>query len=101
MAAISLVGARFVDRVQSLIVVLLLGVFAIFIAVTFVDIDWDLLAFDGYPAFSDIIASVALTFFAYLGFSVITFAVGDMKEPARELPRAMYVALGVTSSRTC
>ena len=32
MAAISLVGARFVDRVQSLIVVLLLGVFVIFIA---------------------------------------------------------------------
>jgi amino acid transporter len=97
MAAISLVGARFVDRVQSLIVVLLLGVFAIFIAVTIVDIDWDLLAFDGYPAFSDIVASVALTFFAYLGFSVITFAVGDLKEPARELPKAMYVALGVTS----
>ena len=97
MAAISLVGARFVDRVQSLIVVLLLAVFAIFIAVTLVDIDTDLLAFDGYPPFSDIIASVALTFFAYLGFSVITFAVGDLREPARELPKAMYIALGVTA----
>ncbi len=97
MAGISLVGARFVDRVQSLIVVLLLGVFAIFIAVTLVDIDLDLLAFDGYPPFSDIIASVALTFFAYLGFSVITFAVGDLREPARELPKAMYIALGVTA----
>ena len=97
MAAISLVGARFVDRVQSLIVVVLLGVFAIFIAVTLVDIDTDLLAFDGYPPFSDIIASVALTFFAYLGFSVITFAVGDLRDPARELPKAMYIALGVTA----
>ena len=64
---------------------------------TIVEIDWDLLAFSGYPSFSDIIASVALTFFAYLGFSVITFAVGDLREPARELPRAMYVALGVTT----
>ena len=85
---------RFVDRAQSLIVVVLLAVFAVFIAVTIVDIDFDLLAFSGYPSFSDIVASVALTFFAYLGFSVITFAVGDLRDPARELPKAMYVALG-------
>ena len=95
MVAINLIGARFVDRAQSAIVVLLLAVFAVFIAVTFVDIDWDLLAFGGYPPFSDVIASVALTFFAYLGFSVITFAVGDLRNPARELPKAMYLALAV------
>ena len=41
------------------IVVVLLAVFAVFIAVTLVDIDPDLLAFGGYPPFSDIIASVA------------------------------------------
>jgi amino acid transporter len=40
---------------------------------------------------------VALTFFAYLGFSVITFAVGDLRDPGDELPKAMYLALGVTS----
>ena len=79
MAGINLIGARFVDRAQSLIVVVLLAVFAVFIAVTLVEIDPDLLAFSGYPAFSDIVASVALTFFAYLGFSVITFAVGDLR----------------------
>ena len=97
MAAINLVGSRVVDRAQSLIVVVLLAVFAVFIAVTLVDIDFDLLAFSGYPSFSDIVASVALTFFAYLGFSVITFAAGDLRDPARELPRAMYLALGVTT----
>jgi amino acid transporter len=97
MAAVNLVGSRIVDRAQSVIVVVLLLVFAVFIAVTIVDIDFDLLAFSGYPAFSDIVASVALTFFAYLGFSVITFAAGDLRDPARELPRAMYGALGVTT----
>jgi amino acid transporter len=97
MAGVNLVGSRVVDRAQSLIVVVLLAVFAVFIAVTLVDIDFDLLAFSGYPPFSDIIASVALTFFAYLGFSVITFAAGDLRDPARELPRAMYIALGVTT----
>lgn len=97
MAAINLVGSRVVDRAQSIIVVVLLAVFAVFIAVTLVDIDLELLAFSGYPSFSDIVASVALTFFAYLGFSVITFAAGDLRDPARELPRAMYIALGITS----
>jgi amino acid transporter len=97
MAGVNLIGSGVVDRAQSLIVVVLLGVFAVFIAVTIVDIDFDLLAFSTYPGFSDIVASVALTFFAYLGFSVITFAAGDLRHPEQELPRAMYGALGVTT----
>ena len=97
MVLVNFVGSRVVDRAQSLIVIVLLGVFAVFIAVTLVDIDLDLLAFSGYPSFSAIVASVALTFFAYLGFSVITFAAGDLRDPTRELPKAMYGALGVTT----
>lgn len=97
MALIGIVGSRLVDRAQSLIVIALLAVFAVFIAVTLVDIDFDLLAFSGYPSAADIVASVALTFFAYLGFSVITFAVGDLRDPSRELPLAMYAALAVTT----
>jgi len=97
MAGVSIVGSKLVDRAQSLIVIALLAVFAVFIAVTLVDIDFDLLAFSGYPPFTDIVASVALTFFAYLGFSVITFAAGDLRDPGRELPLAMYAALGVTT----
>ena len=53
MAGVNLVGSKSVDRAQSLIVIVLLGVFAVFIAVTIVDIDFDLLAFSGYPSFSD------------------------------------------------
>lgn len=93
---LNLIGSQVVDRAQSAIVVTLLAVFAVFVVVTIADADWSLLAFSEYPAFSDVVASVALTFFAYLGFSVITFAAGDLEDPARGLPRAMYAALGVT-----
>ena len=96
-AVLSIVGASFVDRAQTVIVFLLLAVFAVFVAVTLFDVDWGLLSFDDYPGFSDIVSSVALTFFAYLGFSVITFAAGDMRDPSKDLPRAMYRALGVTT----
>src|SRR4029453_477858 len=91
------VGSAMVDKAQSLIVVVLLCVFAVFIAVTITDIDFDLLAFSTYPSVSNIVASVALTFFAYLGFSVITFTAGELRDPTRDLPKAMYGALGVTT----
>jgi amino acid transporter len=97
MVALNAVGAKMVAAAQSVIVTAVLVVFGVFIWVTIFDVDFGKLAFSGYPAFSKIVASVALTFFAYLGFNVITFAVGDLRDPARELPRAMYQALGVTS----
>jgi amino acid transporter len=98
MTAINMVGTQFVARVASAMVIVLLAVFALFIAVTIVDIDLDLLAFSTYPSFSDILASVALTFFAFLGFGVMTFTVGSLRDPGRELPRAMILALGLTTA---
>ena len=59
-----------------MIVIGVLGVFAIFICVTLPNIDASLRSFSGYPSGSKILASVALTFFAYLGFNVITFTGG-------------------------
>jgi amino acid transporter len=98
MTLINMTGATFVSRVASVMVVVLLGVFAVFIAVTIADIDFDLLAFSGYPSFSKIIASIALTFFAFLGFGVMTFTVAKLRSPERELPRAVALALGLTTA---
>jgi len=97
MVTVNIVGATFVARAQSVIVAGVLAVFAFFIVVTLSDIDLDLLAFSGYPSFSKIVASVALTFFAYLGFNVITFTAGDLRDPEHDLPRAMFGALGITA----
>lgn len=97
MVAVNFVGAKFVANAQSVIVAGVLAVFTVFIVVTLVNINPDLLAFSGYPSVSKIVASVALTFFAYLGFNVITFTAGDLRNPAHDLPRAMTLALGITS----
>jgi amino acid transporter len=97
-AAVNIAGAKFIDRVQSVIVIVLLAVFAIFIVVTLTQIDTALLAPSTYPERSAIVSSVALTFFAYLGFAVITFTGGDLPDPDRNLPRAMYLALGITTA---
>src|SRR5215212_3378836 len=63
-----------------------------------VGVDPQLLAPATYPPAVDLISSVALTFFAYLGFAVISFTGGDLRDPARNLPRAMYIALGITTA---
>jgi amino acid transporter len=56
-----------------------------------------LLAPSGYPPLKEIISGVALTFFAFLGFGIITFTAKDLAKPGRQLPRAMYLALGIAT----
>jgi amino acid transporter len=97
MCALNAVGARAVAAAQAAIVIGVLAVFAVFITVTVPRIDLSLLSFDGYPSASKIIASVALTFFAFLGFNVLTFTAGDLKNPRRNLPLAMALSLGITT----
>lgn len=96
-AAVQIVGASFIDRIQSLIVVVLLVVFGIFVVATLTQLEPSLLAPSTYPPVSDIISSIALTFFAFLGFAVISYTGGDLPQPARSLPRAMYLALAITT----
>jgi amino acid transporter len=96
-ALLVIVGPRLVDRTQSVIVVALLAVFAVFVCATLANLDPHLLAPSGYPSARSIISSIALTFFAYLGFAVISFAAGDLRRPERELPRAMYISISTTS----
>jgi amino acid transporter len=98
MGALNIKGTRGVDRAQSVIVITLLVVFSVFIVATFTELNPHLLAPSGYPSVRELLSSVALTFFAYLGFSVISFAAADLPNPARTLPRAMYIALGVTTA---
>ena len=50
-----------------------------------------------YPPLGDIVGSVALTFFAFLGFGVITFTAAQLVDPPRQLPRAVYLALGIAT----
>jgi amino acid transporter len=96
-AVVNIAGAKFIDRVQSVIVLVLLAVFAVFIVVTLAQVDPQLLAPETYPPATDIVSSVALTFFAYLGFTVISFTGADLPDASRNLPRAMYLALGITT----
>src|SRR4051812_37196183 len=97
MAILNIVGSRAVARAQTVVVIVVIGILTIFAVATLTNLNLDLLAVSGYPSFSEIVSSVALTFFAFLGFGVITFTAKDLVEPARQLPRAVYLALGIAT----
>lgn len=95
---LNIVGSKAVARVQSVIVWIVVGALLLFSAVTIWNMDPSLLSVSSYPGVREIMASVALTFFAFLGFGVITFTAKDLSEPTRQLPRAMYVALAIATA---
>jgi amino acid transporter len=95
MTGLNIVGSTMVARVQSIIVFVVVGILGCFAIVTMLTMDPSLLAPSDYPGPLDIVSSVALTFFAFLGFGVITFTAKDLPNPSHQLPRAMYLALGI------
>jgi amino acid transporter len=97
MTAVNVVGSNLVARAQTVIVYIVLGILVLFAVVTLVNLNPSLLAPSGYPPVRDIVSSVALTFFAFLGFGIITFTAKDLARPARQLPRAMFLALGIAT----
>jgi amino acid transporter len=97
MTLLNMMGSQALARVQTVTVYVVITILSVFAVSTIANLDPDLLAFSGYPPFRDIVASVALTFFAFLGFGVVTFTAKDLAEPRRELPRAMFLALGIAT----
>ena len=91
------IGAEAVTRAQAAIVTVVLVILSSFAIAMLSQMDVSLLSPSGYPPFSNIMASVALTFFAYLGFGVISFSGGDIENPKVNMPRAMYISLGFTT----
>ncbi len=86
-----------VARVQTAIVWAVITILGGFAFITIRNGDFSLLSPDDYPGMSSIISSVALTFFAFLGFAIVAFAAEDMKNPQKDLPRAMYLSLIITT----
>lgn len=91
--AINLNGAQAMARVENLVVLVKMSVLIGFAAIGMAFISPDHLSPKGYPPVSMIFYSVAVTFFAYEGFRIVSNAAEDMANPARTLPRAIMTAI--------
>lgn len=93
---IGLGGAGAVAKTQSWIVRLVIVVLLGLSAVTMATADWSMLSPATYPPLRTVIGSIALTFFAFLGFGVVSFTAKDLKKQS-DLGPATYIALAVTT----
>ena len=98
MTVLNIAGSTIVARVQSLVVFVVIGILALFAIVTILNGDRSMLNPSTYPPVRTIVSSVALTFFAFLGFGVVTFTAKDLKDPAHQLPRAIIIAISIATA---
>jgi len=90
---VNLRGPGSMARVEDLVVALKLLVLGIFVIAGLATMDPARLSPAHYPPTEMVLFSLAITFFAYEGFRIITNAAEDMPDPARTLPRAIMTAI--------
>lgn len=90
---VNLQGAKNVAAWERLIVALKFIVLSVFSIAGILFVNPELLSTDKYPAGSNILYSLSITFFAFEGFRVITNTAEDMPDPEKTLPKAMMAAV--------
>ncbi|EQB39075.1 amino acid transporter [Sulfurimonas hongkongensis] len=92
---INLAGSSLIVRSENAIVIIKLSIIVIFTIVVFFYIDPELLSLKNSPPVMNVFSSIALTFFAYEGFRVITNTAEDMDNPGETILKAMFIAIGL------
>lgn len=92
---INLNGPGSMARVENIVVILKMLALAVFAIAGMATMNPAKLSPANYPPASSIFYSLAITFFAYEGFRIITNAAEDMKDPARILPRAIMTSIAL------
>ena len=92
---INLNGPKSASWVETLVVAIKMAVLIVFALAGLLYIQPALLSPSTYPPANVVFYSLAITFFAYEGFRVITNAAEDMPNPKKMLPRAIMTAVGI------
>ncbi|WP_254839637.1 amino acid permease [Natronomonas marina] len=88
--AVNYVGAKETGGLQIVIVLLLLGILAVFTAVGLLNADLESLRPIAPPGTTgEVLPVTAIVFVSYLGFVQITSVAEEIKDPGRNLPRAV------------
>jgi amino acid transporter len=92
---VNMVGSKLVGRSELFVVTLELAILAVFAVCGLLKADPARLTQGSEPHWLGILFAAGLLYVTYEGFGVVTNSAGDMADPPRELPRAMFWALGI------
>jgi amino acid transporter len=91
---LNLFSADMIGRAETWIVGLKIGLLAVFVAVGFAGIEPGRLAVATWAPPFQLLTGGMIIFVAYEGFELIANTAGDVRDPARVLPRAFYISVG-------
>ncbi len=94
---LNMLGAKDVGKVETVLVVLKVGIMSALIFAAFYQFDFKFHAHPITPTTMDFFRSIGITFFAYAGFGVITNAASDVKNPQKTITKAIYLTLGIVA----
>jgi len=87
--AVNYIGAKETGRLQNVIVITLVGILAVFIAASAGHADLTTLTPLAPKGWGAVLPATALVFVSFLGFAKITTVAEEIKNPGRNLPRAI------------
>jgi hypothetical protein len=92
-AGLNLLSASIVAETETAIVVAKLAMLALVVSAGMTSVQRSRLAVDTWPSVPAIAAAGMLVFVAYEGFELISNSGDDVRNPKRNLPRALYIAV--------
>jgi len=92
---INLAGSLIIAKSENIIVIIKLSIVIIFTIIVFFNIQPQLLVVDKSIPILNIFSSIALTFFAYEGFRVITNTAEDLENPKKNMLKAMLISISL------
>ena len=98
--AVLMIGVRETARTNTIMVGIKLIVLALFIALgvtAFTSDNFEPFFVEG-EGFSGTVTAASLIFFAYIGFDAVSTSGEEVKEPARDLPRAIIGSLAIATA---
>ena len=95
MVLVNLVGAKVVGRSETLVVAVELVILGVFVVLGLTRAHAGYFPAPGGDGPVGVLFGAGLLYVTFEGFGVVTNSAGAMRNPARQLPRAMYFALAV------
>lgn len=94
-ALMNVLGTKVTARAEMITVTATVTILAGLVVVGAFHADPSVARADSMPALTGLLTAAGLLYVNYQGFGVVTNAASSMRDPAKELPRAMFTALGV------
>ena len=97
LVTINVRGVRFGARAVEAVTLIKLAPLLVFVAAGVFFLRPEALAWPGFPSGDALGRSVLQLLFAFVGVEVALVPSGEIKQPARTVPRAIFIALGITT----